>query len=80
MTQNRRPRMKSIAFRLISAVLHGARGPRVTDAAMDLRPGELALVVPLVAVLLALSFWPAGVSGHSFAGDRPTKAVQEQFR
>ncbi|HUJ91517.1 MAG TPA: proton-conducting transporter membrane subunit, partial [Gaiellaceae bacterium] len=67
-------------LRLISAVLHGARGPRVTDAAMDLRPGELALVVPLVAVLLALSFWPAGVSGHSFAGDRPTKAVQEQFR
>jgi NADH-quinone oxidoreductase subunit M len=67
-------------LRLISAVLHGARGPRVTDAAMDLRPGELALVVPLVAVLLALSLWPAGVSGHSFAGDRPTKAVQEQFR
>jgi len=47
---------------------------------MDLRPGELALVVPLVAVLLALSFWPAGVSGHSFAGNSPTKAVQEQFR
>ena len=67
-------------LRLISGVLHEARGPRVGDEAMDLRPGELALVVALVAVLLALSFWPAGVSGHSFAGNSPTKAVQEQFR
>jgi NADH-quinone oxidoreductase subunit M len=67
-------------LRLISAVLHEARGSLVRDEAMDLRPGELSLVVPLVAVLLALSFWPAGISGNSFAGDNPTKAVQEQFR
>ena len=67
-------------LRLISAVLHQARGSMVTDEAMDLRPGELALIVPLVGVLLALSLWPAGISSHSFANDQPAKAVQEQFR
>jgi NADH-quinone oxidoreductase subunit M len=67
-------------LRLISAVLHEARGPVVADEALDLRPGELALVVPLVGVLVALSFWPAGISGHSFGGDRPTSDVQGQFR
>ena len=67
-------------LRLISAVLHEARGSLVRDEAMDLRPGELSLIVPLVGVLLALSFWPAGISSHSFAGDNPTKAVREQFR
>jgi NADH-quinone oxidoreductase subunit M len=67
-------------LRLISAVLHEARGPVVADEALDLRPGELALVVPLVGVLLALSFWPAGISSHSFAGDKPTASVQGQFR
>jgi NADH-quinone oxidoreductase subunit M len=67
-------------LRLISAVLHEARGPVVADEALDLRPGELALVVPLVGVLLALSLWPAGISSHSFAGDKPTASVQGQFR
>ncbi|HJQ74539.1 MAG TPA: NADH-quinone oxidoreductase subunit M [Gaiellaceae bacterium] len=67
-------------LRLISAVLHEARGPVVADEALDLRPGELSLVVPLVGVLVALSFWPAGISGHSFAGDHPTSAVKGQFR
>ena len=43
---------------------------------MDLRPGELALLVPLVGVLLALSVWPAGISSHSFAGDSPTTGSQ----
>jgi NADH:ubiquinone oxidoreductase subunit 4 (subunit M) len=54
-------------LRLISAVLHRKRGGLVTDAALDLRPAELAVIVPLVACLLALSAWPAAVSGHSFA-------------
>src|SRR5262249_2283092 len=36
-------------LRLISAVLHEARGSTVTDDALDLRPGELALILPLVA-------------------------------
>ncbi len=67
-------------LRLISAVLHQARGSTVTDDALDLRPGELALVVPLVAVLLALSAWPAAISHHSFAGDQPTQQVETQFR
>jgi NADH-quinone oxidoreductase subunit M len=55
-------------LRLISAVLHRDVGPAVSDAALDLRAGELAIVVPLVALLLALSAWPAAISGHSFGG------------
>jgi NADH-quinone oxidoreductase subunit M len=53
-------------LRLISAVLHQDVGPAVSDAALDLRPAELAIVVPLVGLLLALSVWPAAVSEHSF--------------
>ena len=67
-------------LRLISAVLHEARGSTVSDEALDLRPGELALVVPLVAGLLFLSAWPAGISHHSFAFDRPTQDVGSQFK
>jgi NADH-quinone oxidoreductase subunit M len=52
-------------LRLISAVLHRDIGPAVSDAALDLRGGELAIVVPLVALLLALSAWPAAISSHS---------------
>jgi len=52
-------------LRLISAVLHGARGSVVHDEALDLRTGELALVVPLVAALLVLSAWPAAISHHT---------------
>ena len=53
-------------LRLISAVLHQDVGPAVSDAALDLRRGELAVLVPLVAILLVLSAWPNAVSGHSF--------------
>jgi NADH-quinone oxidoreductase subunit M len=53
-------------LRLISAVLHQEVGPAVPDAALDLRPGELAILIPLVACLLVLSVWPAAVSEHSF--------------
>jgi NADH-quinone oxidoreductase subunit M len=67
-------------LRLISAVLHQARGSTVSEEALDLRPGELALVVPLVGVLLTLSAWPAGISHHSFAGDQPTQQVKAQFK
>jgi NADH-quinone oxidoreductase subunit M len=67
-------------LRLISAVLHEARGSTVTDEALDLRPGELALVVPLVGVLLLLSAWPAGISGHSFFGQSPVAAIKGQFK
>jgi NADH-quinone oxidoreductase subunit M len=51
-------------LRLISAVLHGQVGTAVPDEALDLRPAELAVVVPLVAALLVLSAWPAAVTDH----------------
>jgi NADH-quinone oxidoreductase subunit M len=51
-------------LRLISAVLHGQVGTSVPDEALDLRPAELAVVVPLVACLLALSAWPAAITDH----------------
>jgi len=67
-------------LRLISAVLHREVGPAVSDAALDLRPAELGVVVPLVACLLALSAWPAAISEHSFRDDRPQADVTAQFR
>jgi NADH-quinone oxidoreductase subunit M len=51
-------------LRLISAVLHGQIGPSVPDEALDLRPAELAVIVPLVGCLLALSVWPAAITDH----------------
>jgi NADH-quinone oxidoreductase subunit M len=53
-------------LRLISAVLHRERGPSVRDSSLDLRPAELSLLVPLVALLLFLSAWPALISERSF--------------
>ena len=66
-------------LRLISAVLHVRPGPAVQEEALDLRPGELALVLPLVACLLALSVWPALVSQSSFPGDEPARVLSEGF-
>jgi len=60
-------------LRLISAVLHEARGSTVADEAMDARPGELALLAPLVAGLVLLSAWPAAISHHSFIGQWPNQ-------
>jgi NADH-quinone oxidoreductase subunit M len=65
-------------LRLISAVLHRDPGPSVTEAALDLRPAELSVIVPLVAILLALSFWPAAITDHSF-GKEPTATVGVKF-
>jgi NADH-quinone oxidoreductase subunit M len=65
-------------LRAISASLHAEKGPAVHDRQRDLRPAELAVIVPLVLVLLFLSFWPAGITDHSFAGD-PAGAVSTQF-
>ena len=58
-------------LRAISAVLHQDVGPAVPEAALDLRAGELAVVVPLVACLLALSAYPNLISGHAFGGNSP---------
>jgi NADH:ubiquinone oxidoreductase subunit 5 (subunit L)/multisubunit Na+/H+ antiporter MnhA subunit len=63
-------------LRLISAVLHEKVGPAVSEAALDLRPGELSVVVPLVGILIALSAWPDAISGHSF-GAAPASAAVE---
>jgi NADH-quinone oxidoreductase subunit M len=57
-------------LRLISAVLHEKPGAAVSEAALDLRPAELGILIPLVACLLALSAWPAAVSGHSLENER----------
>lgn len=53
-------------LRLISAVLHRARGESVREEAHDLHWQELAIVVPLVAGLLFLSAWPASISERNF--------------
>jgi NADH-quinone oxidoreductase subunit M len=67
-------------LRLVSAVLHREVGPAVSDAALDLRPAELGVTVPLVACLLALSVWPAAITQHSFRGDHGGADVAAQFR
>jgi NADH-quinone oxidoreductase subunit M len=64
-------------LRAISGVLHQEPGPAVSDAALDLRLGELAVVVPLVVCLLGLSAWPNLVSGHATGGSQARSAVVE---
>ena len=66
-------------LRLISAVLHERPGGAVADEALDLRPAELGIVVPLVACLLALSAWPAAVSERAFPGDDSARTVIGQL-
>ncbi len=62
-------------LRLISAVLHRSPAPQTEDA-RDLRPGELALFVPLLLCLLALSAWPAGITDRTFGQNSQTPALQ----
>jgi NADH-quinone oxidoreductase subunit M len=57
-------------LRLISAVLHRDVGPAVPATARDLRLGELAILVPLLGCLLALSVWPAGITDRAFGQDK----------
>ena len=64
-------------LRLISAVLHTEPGPAVTDSALDLRPAELTIVVPLIALLLALSAWPAAISDRVIANSSGYPALAE---
>jgi NADH-quinone oxidoreductase subunit M len=58
-------------LRLISAVLHRSPGPAISGAALDLRPAELGILVPLLACLLVLSAWPAAITERSFALRKP---------
>ena len=67
-------------LRLVSAVLHRDVGPAVSDSALDLRPAELGVTVPLLACLLALSVWPAAITQHSFRGDHGAADVAAQFK
>jgi NADH-quinone oxidoreductase subunit M len=67
-------------LRVVSAVLHREAGPVVSDSALDLRPAELGVTVPLIACLLALSVWPAAITQHSFRGDHGAADVAAQFR
>jgi NADH-quinone oxidoreductase subunit M len=67
-------------LRVVSAVLHREVGPSVSDSALDLRPAELGVTVPLLACLLALSVWPAGITQHSFRGDHGAADVAAQFK
>jgi NADH-quinone oxidoreductase subunit M len=64
------------ALRLISAVRHDRRATAVDESVLDLRPAELAIIVPLLLVLLALSAWPAAISDHMIenSGDIPVLA------
>jgi NADH-quinone oxidoreductase subunit M len=63
-------------LRLISAVLHRARGAAVPPETRDLRGAELAVVVPLVALLLVLSAWPASIAERSIpAAGQQTEAT-----
>ena len=64
-------------LRLISAVLHRSPGPAVTEAALDLRPAELSIVVPLVAILLVLSAWPAAITDRSFTGSQTVAELRQ---
>jgi NADH-quinone oxidoreductase subunit M len=67
-------------LRLVSAILHRDVGPAVSDSALDLRPAELGVVVPLVACLLALSAWPAGITDHSFRDGHGQTDVAQEFK
>jgi NADH-quinone oxidoreductase subunit M len=64
------------SLRLISGILHRDRGAAVREESLDLRLGELALVVPLVAILLALSVWPASITEHSFPRQQPVSPTE----
>jgi hypothetical protein len=48
-------------LRWYSALAHEDDGERVPQGMSDLRPGELAIAVPLILLLLALTAYPFGV-------------------
>jgi NADH-quinone oxidoreductase subunit M len=62
-------------LRLISAVLHRSKGSAVPETARDLRLPELGLLVPLVALLIFLSAWPAAVTDHTFGQTSTTPGL-----
>ncbi|MEZ5100529.1 MAG: NADH-quinone oxidoreductase subunit M [Thermoleophilia bacterium] len=65
-------------LRAISATLHVDVGGRVDEKVKDLRLPEVAVVLPLLGILLLLSFWPAGITDNSFGGE-PAASVGDRF-
>ena len=66
------------ALRLVSAILHDRRSSGGADGGTDLVGGELVLVLPIVAILVVLSAWPALVTERSFPLDQPTSFITSQ--
>jgi NADH-quinone oxidoreductase subunit M len=67
-------------LRAISGVLHQDVGPAVPESALDLRLGELAVVVPLLLCLIGLSAWPNLISGHAFGGNHAQATIVQGLR
>ena len=65
-------------LRVISGVLHQDVGPAVSDSALDLRLGELAVVVPLVLCLIGLSAWPNLISSRAAGNPGGLAAVRPE--
>jgi NADH-quinone oxidoreductase subunit M len=66
-------------LRWYSALAHEGNGERVSDDTPDLRRGELAIAVPLILILLAITAYPYGVMkriGYSEAAYQPPAKVQ----
>jgi NADH-quinone oxidoreductase subunit M len=66
------------ALRLISGILHERRGAAVRNESDDLVGGELILLVPLVAILVVLTAWPAGITERSFPSGQATTFIGSQ--
>jgi NADH-quinone oxidoreductase subunit M len=67
-------------LRVISAILHVKPGRAVRDEALDLRIGELAIVLPMILVLLVLSAWPALITQRAFPSSGAAQAIAEAFK
>ncbi len=48
-------------LRWYSALAHGDDGERVAEGTLDLRAAELAIAVPLIGLMFAMTAWPQGV-------------------
>jgi NADH-quinone oxidoreductase subunit M len=65
-------------LRWYSALAHEDNGKRVTDETPDLRLGELAIAVPLILILLAMTFYPWGVMRRVTGTSLQTVPVAEK--
>jgi NADH-quinone oxidoreductase subunit M len=66
-------------LRWYSGLAHESNGERVSDDTPDLRRGELAIAVPLIVLLLAITAYPYGVMkriGYSEAAYHPPAKVE----